>query len=412
MTIRTELTEEDIDRRYRAMAAFQIGHLPTDRRAVDDWLRTVTEETKSLTMENLRPSVTGVRQLIDRDSVVRMYVNEMIRQVPVEHRQGIEDADQLLLHLNAIPTKAPAYDSNKNRRIAFPMSTLFVYMMMTTAGEALFRHREFNEKIRGVLQDWQGFLDSEASKKVLGGWLSRPAWNELKLEDFVTKKGFKSYNEFFHREIKEDRRPLDQGEDVIVSANDGEVYKLAQDVKETDHFWVKGQPYSLKDMFGGSGHEPFLGGTVLQSFLSGADYHRWHAPVTGQVTDCRKINGLLFSDLEASGYDPTAGTYSQGYGASVNNRGLVVIENAKVGKVAVMPIGITEISSVQFDKDKVGVGKTVQKGDQLGWFSYGGSSLCLVFQDKPIDFTDKGNWKIDRGSLLMVRSQIGKLIDR
>ncbi len=122
--------------------------------------------------------------------------------------------------------------------------------------------------------------------------------------------------------------------------------------------------------------ESFIGGDVLRSFLSGSDYHRWHAPIAGKVLEARVIAGLMFNELLSEGLDISAGTESQGYEAMVSTRGLVVIENPAIGKVAVVPIGITEISSVTL---AVKPGDEVAKGAEIGWFSYGGSSLALVF---------------------------------
>ena len=74
----------------------------------------------------------------------------------------------------------------------------------------------------------------------------------------------------------------------------------------------------------------------------------------------------MFSDAESAGADTTAGTYSQGYEASVNTRGLVFIESSDpaIGMVCVIPIGITEISSVSFS---VKQGDKVEKGNELGF---------------------------------------------
>jgi hypothetical protein len=82
---------------------------------------------------------------------------------------------------------------------------------------------------------------------------------------------------------------------------------------------------------------------------------------------------LMFSDAETAGYDPTAGMYLQGYEAAVNTRGLVFIESdaRAIGMVCVIPIGIKEISSVTIE---VKPGDHGQKGDELGYFSYGGST--------------------------------------
>lgn len=90
------------------------------------------------------------------------------------------------------------------------------------------------------------------------------------------------------------------------------------------------------------------------------------------------IEGFTFSELRSEGFDASAGTESQGYQAMVNTRGIVFIEDEfGRGLVAVIPIGITEISSVEITVDE---GQYVKKGQELGYFSYGGSTLALVFQ--------------------------------
>jgi phosphatidylserine decarboxylase len=243
-----------------------------------------------------------------------------------------------------------------------------------------------------VLNEWCRFLDSYESTYVLNtgknGWLSPPAAKMNKLYEFVIPDksakhwGWDSFNAYFHREIQAKARPIDAPDDpkIIVSSNDGTVYKIARNVKRTDKFWLKSQPYSLVNVLNNTKYvDRFVGGDVFQSFLSGADYHRWRAPIAGTVRYAQVVGGLMFSDAEAAGYDPTAATYSQGYEASVNVRGLVFIESDDpvIGMVCVIPIGITEISSITIGVKK---GDRVKKGDELGYFSYGGSTMALVFQ--------------------------------
>jgi phosphatidylserine decarboxylase len=94
---------------------------------------------------------------------------------------------------------------------------------------------------------------------------------------------------------------------VIVSANDGTVYKIARKVKALDKFWLKGQPYSLINMLNNSEHTSrFIGGDVFQSFLSGADDHRWRSPIDGVVRQAEVVDGLMFSNAESAGFDPAA----------------------------------------------------------------------------------------------------------
>jgi phosphatidylserine decarboxylase len=346
-------------------------------------------------------AVAGLAKLIETDPIVRMYVSEMIDQVPDEHKV-VHDTAGLLLALQRITVTAPLYDQDPAKRNAFPMSSLFAYMMMTPAGEAVFRNNDFNEAIRGVLRQWCDYLDSPESAHVLNegphGWLSTFAYQDMKLWEFEFDRskphwGFASYNDYFHREIKPEARPIASPDDpkVIVSANDGNLVAIARDIKPQDKFWLKGEPFSLVDMLDRSEYwERFIGGYVFQSFLSGANYHRWHAPIDGTVRKAYVVNGLLFSEAESAGFDPNAGILSEGYDATVNTRGLVFIESDDpgIGMVCVIPIGITEISSVRIEKQDgtpFREGDRVKKGDQLGYFSYGGSSLAIVFQRNAID---------------------------
>ncbi|HEV2802117.1 MAG TPA: phophatidylserine decarboxylase associated domain-containing protein [Pyrinomonadaceae bacterium] len=414
-----------IDARYENHFGYIAGYLPRDRAAVDEWQKNLKRELQETREKGVRkkkrsPAVKALEELIALDGIVRMYVSQMLEQQPSEHN-NISTIDELLDALDYIVTLAPRYNADPNKRHAFPMSELFTYMMMTQAGEAVFRNVAFNSALRVVLQEWCAFLDSPKSASVLNegedGWLSQSAYWFNRLFEFEIPNqkaphwGWKSYNDYFHREIKAEARPIaDPGDPtVIVSANDGKVYNIASNVLATDSFWLKGQPYSLVNMLNNRYVERFVGGSVFQSFLSGADYHRWRAPIEGVVRRAEIVDGLMFSDLEAAGYDPTAATYSQGYEASVNTRGLVFIESPRrnIGMVCVIPIGITEISSVTITVEE---GQKVKKGDELGYFSYGGSSMCLVFQPGAIDrFTvpnrPSGN-NPDDGPPIRVNSQI------
>jgi phosphatidylserine decarboxylase len=391
--------EQVIEAKYQKLFGRLAGYLPKDRDAIDEWHRDMKNAIASARAKGKKPKYTKtvkeLAKLIELNGIVRMYVEQMINEVPKQYKT-IDNTEQLLDSLNQIITTAPQYNPNPNKINAFPMSTLFTYMMMTPAGEAIFRNTEFNSAIRKILKEWCNFLDSDKSLYVLNegvdGWLSQSAYWYNKLYEFVIPDkdaphwGWKSFNDYFHRQIKPENRPIAAPDDpkVVVSANDGTVYNIASNVQPLDQFWLKGQPYSLINMLNNEYVERFIGGSVFQSFLSGADYHRWRAPIAGTVRKAQVVDGLMFSNAESAGFDPTAATYSQGYEASVNTRGLVFIESDDpvIGMVCVIPIGITEISSVTIE---VKSGDRVKKGAELGYFSYGGSGMCLVFQPGAID---------------------------
>lgn len=386
------LGEQEIEAKYQRMFGRVAGYLPKDRGAIDEFHAALKKTIGSPKKKRKHaPSVAALAHLIEVNGIVHMYVSEMIEQTPEAHKT-IENIAELLLALDEIVTTAPLYNPDPNKINNFPMSALFTYMMMTPAGEAAFRDVAFNDAIRVILKEWCTYLDSRDSLYVLNtkenGWLSPAAYQTNELYQFVIPDprdrhwGWQSFNDYFHREIKSECRPVIAPDDpkVIVSANDGTIYKIARKVKRLERFWVKGQPYSLINMLHDDKFvDRFVGGDVFQSFLSGADYHRWRAPIAGTVVKAEVVDGLMFSDAESAGPDPTAATFSQGYESSVNTRGLVFIESddPTIGLVCVMPIGITEISSVTI---KVAAGQRVAKGDELGYFSYGGSSMCLLFQ--------------------------------
>jgi len=66
---------------------------------------------------------------------------------------------------------------------------------------------------------------------------------------------------------------------------------------------------------------------------------------------------------------------------NIETRGCVIIENKTYGLVALLPIGMSQVSSVNFE-DTIKAGKTVKKGDMLGYFLFGGSDYVMLFQSK------------------------------
>jgi phosphatidylserine decarboxylase len=391
---------EELDENYPGIFGVLAGYLPLDRDSIDEWHRSIIEEAAAEETDDIgqyERSIQELATLIERNGIVRMYVTEMINQVPAKYKT-VRTINGLLKALNHIIKHAPKYNPNPKKQNFFPLYTLFLYMMYTRAGGSAFRDEAFNSSLCRILDEWRAYLDSQRSQDVLNmgefGWLSPSARKYCNLDEFVIPDrsaphwGFQSFNDFFHRQVRPECRPIAAPDDpdVVVSANDGTVYKLARKIKRSDLFWIKGQPYSLIDMLDNSPFvDKFVGGDVLQTFLAGNDYHRWRAPIAGVVKEARRVPGLTFSQLRSLGFHPNdPSMLPQGYDACVNARGLIFIESDEhpLGMVCVIPVGITEVSSVTIE---VEAGQRVKKGDELGYFSYGGSSLCLVFQEGAID---------------------------
>ena len=170
-----------------------------------------------------------------------------------------------------------------------------------------------------------------------------------------------------------------------MSACESQPFAIQTGVKETDSFWIKSQPYSLGQMLNGNFVEKFVGGTVYQAFLSATKYHRWHSPVSGTIVKVERVPGTYYAEARSEGFDDAGPNNSQGYITHVATRSLIFIEadDPAIGLMCLIPVGMAEVSSC------VVVGKTgrplrkgqhVQKGDQVGYFQFGGSTHCLVFR--------------------------------
>jgi phosphatidylserine decarboxylase len=293
--------------------------------------------------------------------------------------------------------------------VGAPMFILFHLLCNTFAGYDLFRKPAFNAAYKDVLDTWAHFLATDASATSLhdrdGGWFTpkalesleegRGKFNETYIcpDPLAVNRGFTTWDCFFTRRLQPHARPILRPEDksLLYSACESTVYRIAYNVKKHDRFWLKTQPYSLYNMLNRGEHdaECFVGGTIYQAFLCPLDYHRWHAPVDGVVTKVVEVPGTYFSALPDDGdAEPNVANSardpfgvmdrSQAWLTVSAARVLIFIEadNKDVGLMCFIAIGMGEVSTCE---TLVKVGDTVQAGQEIGSFHYGGSSHTLIF---------------------------------
>ncbi len=120
----------------------------------------------------------------------------------------------------------------------------------------------------------------------------------------------------------------------------------------------------------------------MHSYLSAHDYHRFHVPVRGVVREVRKIPGQVILDVikkEDGSLDMIDGTGYQ----FTQARGLIIIESP-IGLVAVLPIGMGQVSSVNLTAE---VGASLAKGEEFGYFTFGGSDIIVMFEKDKVRIT-------------------------
>ncbi|RYO83833.1 hypothetical protein DL763_007712 [Monosporascus cannonballus] len=383
--------------------------LPADHRMQHEWMKAQVEHVDKHPKKELIPALKEFKDFIETNPRIYMYFTEMWDEVPLKkpyykdptgERKQIRDYRHMLDMLNHVFTKAPEWHDAAAGvgMVGVPMVSIFDYVMATPSGHAAFLDPDVNKMLKKVLNEWGTFLQSPESARVLEhhnqGWFSEHArkdlmqvangplktshnFEEMYICDPKAKHyGYKSWDDFFTRELRDGARPVASPEDdnVVANACESKPYNVARSAKLRDKFWIKGQPYSVLDMLG---HDPlapqFGGATIYQAFLSALSYHRWHVPVSGKIAKAFVRDGTYFSeplfeglgDYNVHEIDKKGISVAQGYLTALATRAIIFIEadNPAIGLMAFIGIGMDEVSTCEIT---VREGQHVKKGDQLG----------------------------------------------
>ncbi|XP_058771767.1 phosphatidylserine decarboxylase proenzyme 2-like isoform X1 [Vicia villosa] len=188
---------------------------------------------------------------------------------------------------------------------------------------------------------------------------------------------FKTFNEFFIRELKPGSRPIASAEhdNVAVCAADCRLMAF-ESVDDSTRFWIKGRKFSVQGLLGKElCSSAFVDGTLVIFRLAPQDYHRFHLPVSGIVEQFVNIPGCLFTVNPIAVNSKYCNVFTE------NKRVVSIIETVDFGKVAFVAIGATMVGSITFTKTH---GDYVKKGDEFGYFSFGGSTVICVFEKDSI----------------------------
>ncbi|XP_057550211.1 phosphatidylserine decarboxylase proenzyme 2-like isoform X2 [Amaranthus tricolor] len=191
---------------------------------------------------------------------------------------------------------------------------------------------------------------------------------------------FKTFNEFFIRELKPGARPIAfmDRDDVAVCAADSRLMAF-RNVEESTRLWIKGRKFSIQGLLGNDvSTDSFIGGELVIFRLAPQDYHRFHLPVSGTIERFVHIPGCLYT-VNPIAVNSNCNVFTE------NKRVVSIISTANFGKVAFVAIGATMVGSITFTKKE---GDYVQKGDEFGYFSFGGSTVICVFEKNVIELDE------------------------
>jgi phosphatidylserine decarboxylase len=291
---------------------------------------------------------------------------------------SLNSLENFYSYLNNILTHIP------NEKELMPSVREFYYVLSKSPEDFLKKDKAFNEWINEFIVSRGDFMDTTASAETLDTFINNPAY---RIDDYIKgPSGWLTYNQFLARQLKAGKRPVAElcDDSIIVSPTDSE-YKGQWLIEENSTLTVKGKLYSITDLLGDSKfRDKFAGGIFTHSFLSISDYHRYHVPLGGKVVEIRKIPGHTWIN-EAKKADGTLENVDDVGFQFTHTRGCIIMETA-LGYIALMPVGMGHISSVNFIVDE---GAVLSKGNEFGYFAFGGSDFIMLFQKDKVVLTAK-----------------------
>jgi len=315
--------------------------------------------------------VPGIRDIQTLDDFLQ-YVDRLVTWTPHEHGDSRFIYDQLVkfyFFLDQEPVRAlqsPIMPDTRPQQLT-PLSGWIV---------------EF-------ARSWGSYLDTLESAREVESFRADPIFNWD--EYMPSPSGYKTFNQFFARHTKPGMRPVAAISDdaVLVAPADStfvgwwQVSQQSTIYVEENALSIKGMEWSIHQLLEGSAYaDRFKGGIFTHAFLNTFDYHRWHAPVRGKVVEARVLQGQAYLDVDCRPATVDGKTVNvlhtlDGTGYQfVQTRGLIVIESP-IGLVACLPMGMAQVSSVVITAE---VGVTLRKGEELGYFQFGGSDFVMVFE--------------------------------
>ncbi|MFT4576784.1 MAG: phosphatidylserine decarboxylase [Polaribacter sp.] len=199
-----------------------------------------------------------------------------------------------------------------------------------------------------------------------------------KIEGFVEQLGidmsesvkqiseFTSFNDFFYRKLKPSARPIESG---FVSPGDGKLIAF-ENISDIHHFFVKGRKFLLSEFLNDTDlANTYKDASLIILRLAPNDYHRFHFPYTGVPTEVTKIKGSYFSVSPHA----LASNFTKVF--CENKREFCTLKTADKGDIIIAPVGATMVGSIL---ETYTPNKEIHKGDEMGYFAFGGSTVVLL----------------------------------
>ena len=339
-------------------------------------------------MQSFQKEVTDFIKLINSRKDIEDSIKKALKNSDLPEIKTLENFYEFL---NGILTNIPS------EKELMPSVRKFYFILGNSPDDFLKKDEEFNNWLKSFVESRGNFMDSIESAKNLDSFIQNPKYN---IDDYyLNPSGWLTYNQFLARQVKPGRRPIEGlcNDDIIVSPADSEFYGY-HNIGFNSEVVAKGVSYSIIELIQGSNYaDEFKDGIFTHSFLGIEDYHRFHLPIGGNIKEVKKITASTWINEEKKFKGEIENIDDTGFQFS-HTRGYVIIDSP-IGLVAIIPVGMGHISSVNFTLNE---GTNLVKGQEIGFFAFGGSDIIMLFQKDKIKFTAIKNEHYKQGQQIAV----------
>ena len=181
------------------------------------------------------------------------------------------------------------------------------------------------------------------------------------------KKDYTCFNDFFTR--KKINLNFDKNKNHFVAPADSKL--LAIKLNKNASFDIKGSIYTLKDIIKEDLTNKYYNGYALIFRLDVNDYHRYHFIDDGKLDSYKYIKGKLHT-VQPIAYNKKI--------FHTNSREYTTLYTKNFGDIIEVDVGALCVGKITNNKEI----KEYKKGDEKGYFEFGGSTIILFVQDSKI----------------------------
>lgn len=216
------------------------------------------------------------------------------------------------------------------------------------------------------------YCDSSFSKNKIDKFIKDFQINEEEFQE--SKNKYECFNDFFVRKLKEEARPIEKKSETLISPGDGRLL-IYENINPDKLLQVKGFTYTLGELLKDDELAyKYNKGVCMILRLCPTDYHRFHFIDNGTCEETKKITGHYYS-VNPIALEKIPKLFCE------NKREYSVFHSENFGDVIYVDVGATCVGSIIQTYTPL---KEVKKGDEKGYFKFGGSTVILFFEKDKI----------------------------